>query len=81
LEDEGRFEVTGIEQDKFMFKVPTLRNIELTGPYFHDGGVASLEKTIQMMGDMQLMQQISDEEAAKIAGFLKTMNGKQFTQG
>ncbi|MBC8377403.1 MAG: c-type cytochrome [FCB group bacterium] len=80
LNDEGRFEVTGLEQDKFMFKVPALRNIELTGPYFHDGGVESLEKTIQMMGDMQLMQQISDEEAAKIAAFLKTMNGKRFTQ-
>ncbi|MBT4034172.1 MAG: c-type cytochrome [Candidatus Marinimicrobia bacterium] len=80
LTDEGRFEVTGLEQDKFMFKVPTLRNIDLTGPYFHDGAVESLEKTIIMMGDMQLMQTISDEEAGKIAAFLKTMNGKRFTQ-
>ncbi|MBT3229040.1 MAG: c-type cytochrome [Candidatus Marinimicrobia bacterium] len=81
LTDEGRFEVTGLEQDKFMFKVPALRNIGLTGPYFHDGGVESLEETIIMMGDMQLMQQISAEEAAKIAAFLKTMDGKQFTKG
>ena len=80
LEDEGRFEVTGNEQDKFMFKVPALRNIGLTGPYFHDGGVESLEETIIMMGDMQLMQQISDEEASKIAAFLKTMDGKRFTK-
>ncbi len=80
LKDEGRYEVTGLEQDKFMFKVPALRNIDLTGPYFHDGGVESLEETIQMMGDMQLMQQISEEEAAKIAGFLKTMNGNRFIQ-
>ncbi|NQT62986.1 MAG: c-type cytochrome [Candidatus Marinimicrobia bacterium] len=80
LTDEGRFEVTGLEQDKFMFKVPALRNIDLTGPYFHDGGVESLEETTIMMGDMQLMQQISAEEAAKIAAFLKTMNGKRFTQ-
>ncbi|MBC8191910.1 MAG: c-type cytochrome [Candidatus Marinimicrobia bacterium] len=80
LEDEGRFEVTGNEQDKFMFKVPALRNIGLTGPYFHDGGVESLEETIIMMGDMQLMQQISDEEASRIAAFLKTMNGNRFTK-
>jgi len=78
LEDEGRFEVTGLEQDKFMFKVPALRNIGLTGPYFHDGGVESLEETIIMMGDMQLMQQISAEQASKIAAFLKTMDGNQF---
>ncbi len=78
LEDEGRFEVTGLERDKFMFKVPTMRNVALTGPYFHDGGVASLDETIQMMGEMQLMQQISVEEAAKISAFLATMNGKRF---
>ncbi len=78
LTDEGRFEVTGLEQDKFLFKVPSLRNITLTGPYFHDGGVASLDETVIMMGDMQLMQQISAEEAAKISSFLATMNGKQF---
>ena len=80
LEDTGRFQVTGMEQDKYMFKVPSLRNIALTGPYFHDGGVASLEETIITMGDMQLMQQISNEEAAKIAAFLKALNGKQFVK-
>lgn len=80
LKDKGRFDVTGLEQDKFIFKVPSLRNIALTGPYFHDGGVESLEETIIMMGDMQLMQQISAEEASKIAAFLQTMNGKRFTQ-
>ncbi len=80
LTDEGRFEVTGLEQDKFMFKVPALRNIALTGPYMHDGGVASLEESIIMMGDMQLMQQISTAEASKIAAFLTALNGKQFTK-
>jgi len=80
LTDEGRFEVTGLEQDKFMFKVPSMRNISLTGPYFHDGGVASLEETIIMMGDMQLMMQISEVEAAKIASFLKALKGKQFVK-
>lgn len=80
LTDEGRFEVTGLEQDKFMFKVPSLRNIALTGPYYHDGGVASLEETIQLMGDAQLMQQISDEEAGKIAAFLTALDGKQFVK-
>ncbi|MCF6238692.1 MAG: c-type cytochrome [Candidatus Marinimicrobia bacterium] len=80
LTDEGRFEATGLEQDKFMFKVPSMRNVALTGPYFHDGGVASLEETIIMMGDMQLMMQITEAEAAKIASFLATMNGKQFVK-
>ena len=80
LDDEGRYEVTGLEQDKYIFKVPSLRNIGLTGPYFHDGGVESLEETIIMMGDMQLMQKISTEEATKIAAFLKTMDGKRFIQ-
>ncbi len=80
LADEGRFEVTGQEQDKFMFKVPALRNVALTGPYFHDGGVASLEETIVMMGDMQLMMKISEAEAAKIAAFLGALNGKQFAK-
>jgi len=80
LTDEGRFEVTGLEQDKFMFKVPALRNVALTAPYMHDGGMESLEETIVMMGDIQLMQQISSEEAAKIAAFLASMNGKQFNK-
>ncbi|MCF7823583.1 MAG: c-type cytochrome [Candidatus Marinimicrobia bacterium] len=78
LTDKGRFDVTGLEQDKFMFKVPALRNIALTGPYMHDGGMSSLDETIIMMGDMQLMQQISPEEASKITAFLTSMNGKQF---
>ncbi|MCF7807950.1 MAG: c-type cytochrome [Candidatus Marinimicrobia bacterium] len=78
LEDKGRFEVTGNEQDKYIFKVPSLRNVALTGPYFHDGGVESLEETIIMMGEMQLMQEISPEQATKIAAFLASMNGKQF---
>lgn len=78
--DEGRFEVTGDEADKFMFKVPSLRNVALTGPYFHDGGVSSLEETVIMMGDIQLMQEITPGEAAKITAFLKSMNGKRFAK-
>jgi len=80
LADEGRFEVTGLEQDKFIFKVPALRNIALTGPYMHDGGMESLDETIIMMGDMQLMQQISAEEGSKITAFLTSLNGKQFAK-
>jgi cytochrome c peroxidase len=79
-QDLGRFEVTGLEQDKHLFKVPALRNIALTGPYFHDGGVSDLDETVIMMGDIQLMMEISAEEAAKISAFLSSLNGKQFKQ-
>ncbi len=47
---EGRAAVTGIDADRFMFKVPTLRNVELTYPYFHDGAVWTLEEAVDLMG-------------------------------
>jgi len=76
-DDLGRFEVTGREEDAYRFKVPSLRNIALTGPYFHDGAVESLEEAIIMMGDIQLMQQISAEEAHKIAAFLHALTDEK----
>ena len=74
---EGRKEVTGKDTDRFVFKVPTLRNIELTYPYFHDGGVATLEEAVNKMGQLQLGVDFSTEENAKIVAFLKTLTGKQ----
>jgi len=74
---EGRKEVTGKNTDRFVFKVPTLRNIELTYPYFHDGGVATLEEAVNKMGQLQLGVDFSTEENAKIVAFLKTLTGKQ----
>lgn len=73
----GRFNVTGKEEDKYVFKTPLLRNIELTAPYFHDGSTWSLEEAVKIMGDYQLGQGVSDEEAKKIADFLRSLTGEQ----
>ena len=74
---EGRFAVTGKDADRFMFKVPTLRNVELTYPYFHDGAAATLEDAVDTMGRLQLGRKFTKDENAKIVAFLKTLTGKQ----
>lgn len=73
--DLGRYNVTGKEEDKYKFKVPTLCNIELTPPYFHDGQADTLEKAIYDMGKYQVGIEISDEEVRAIKAFLKTLTG------
>lgn len=74
---EGRKGVTGKDADRFLFKVPTLRNVELTYPYFHDGGAQTLEESVEIMGRLQLGRTYSTEETAQIVAFLKTLTGKQ----
>jgi len=74
---EGRVAVTGKDADRFTFKVPTLRNVELTYPYFHDGEAETLTEATDVMGRLQLGRQFSDEENAKIVAFLKTLTGDQ----
>src|SRR5699024_7095453 len=74
---EGRAEVTGVDADRFSFKVPTLRNVELTYPYFHDGAVWTLTEAVDIMGRLQLGRVYNDEENAKIVAFLKTLTGEQ----
>ncbi|GIU10116.1 cytochrome C biogenesis protein CcsA [Shewanella morhuae] len=74
---EGRKGVTGKEADKFVFKVPTLRNIELTYPYFHDGSVWELEDAINTMADIQLGQKMSDKEIKEMLAFLVSLTGDQ----
>jgi cytochrome c peroxidase len=74
---EGRFAVTGKEEDRMFFKVPTLRNVELTYPYFHDGAAATLEDAVNTMGRIQLGRNFTKDENAKIVAFLKTLTGKQ----
>ena len=75
-EDLGRFDVTKNEVDKFMFKVPTLRNVALTAPFMHDGGVETLEETVKLMADIQLNQQLTDFEIKKITAFLNSLSDK-----
>ncbi|MDM8548204.1 cytochrome-c peroxidase [Candidatus Venteria ishoeyi] len=73
----GRYGVTGKDADKYFFKVPLLRNIELTAPYFHDASTWDLAEAVKMMGEYQLGLKLSDEETNKIVVFLKALTGKQ----
>lgn len=75
----GRFNVTQKEVDKFVFKVPTLRNIELTAPYFHDASTWHLNEAVTVMAEYQLGMKLSDDETVKIVAFLKTLTGEQPT--
>ena len=72
----GRFAVTQDPADKYYIKVPTLRNIELTAPYYHDGSVATLEKAINLMAERQLGIQLSPTETQQLLAFLKTLTGQ-----
>lgn len=74
---EGRSAVTGNDADRFNFKVPTLRNVELTYPYFHDGEADTLTEAVDTMGRLQLGKKFTDEENAQIVAFLKTLTGDQ----
>jgi cytochrome c peroxidase len=74
---EGRFAVTKRDADRFNFKVPTLRNVELTYPYFHDGAAATLGEAVDVMGRIQLGKTYSPDENATLVAFLKTLTGEQ----
>ncbi len=75
VKDLGRFSVTKVEADKFFFKVPSLRNIEMTGPYLHDGSLKTLEETVAFMGEYQLGRKLPKEDVASISTFLKSLTG------
>ena len=74
---EGRVAVTGKDADRFNFKVPTLRNVEMTYPYFHDGAANTLGEAVDIMGRLQLGKKFTAEENGKIVAFLKTLTGDQ----
>lgn len=71
----GRAAVTGKDADRMNFKVPTLRMVEYTYPYFHDGAAATLEEAVDIMGRLQLGRKYSKEEIDSIVAFLKTLSG------
>ncbi len=73
--DLGRFNVTGKEWNRYQFKVPSLRNIEKTFPYLHDGSAKTLNDVLQVMWKNQLGRPIRDDESTKIVKFLKTLTG------
>lgn len=74
---EGRVAVTKRDADRFSFKVPTIRNVELTYPYFHDGAAETLADAVDVMARVQLGRRYSTEETAKLVAFLKTLTGEQ----
>jgi cytochrome c peroxidase len=74
--DLGRFEVTKDENDKNKFRVPTLRNVALTAPYFHNGKVTQLEEAVRIMAEAQLSTTLKDDQVKKIVAFLKALNGE-----
>ena len=76
-EDRGRFNVTGDPNDEFAFKVPVLRNVELTAPYFHTGKVWGIEEAVGVMGEAQLGKEFTGVERAQIAAFLNSLTGEQ----
>lgn len=75
--DKGRFMVTNTASDEYVFKVPTLRNIGLTPPYFHSGKVWSLKQAVGIMGAAQLGIQLTDGDIDRIIVFLSALNGDQ----
>lgn len=74
--DEGKFEATKNEADKYFFKTPSLRNIEKTYPYFHDGSIEKLEDAINIMAKTQLNKELTTKETSDMVAFLKTLTGE-----
>ena len=73
--DLGRFEITKQDTDRMVFKVPSLRNVDKTAPYFHDGSVATLPEAVRLMGRHQLGKELSDDDVNSIVVFLESLTG------
>lgn len=76
LKDNGRFDATKDEADRFKFKVPSLRNIAETGPYFHDGSVKTLEEAVKLMASHQLGKELDDAKVKALVTWLKALTGE-----
>jgi len=74
--DLGRYEVTKQPEDKHQFKVPVLRNITLTAPYFHNGAVESLAEAVRVMADVQLDMELAEQEVTDIVNFMGALEGE-----
>lgn len=73
--DLGRFELSKQDSDRQVFKVPSLRNIDKTGPYYHDGSIATLDEAVQLMGRHQLGRELTPAQVSSIVTFLKATTG------
>ncbi|HEY3235321.1 MAG TPA: cytochrome c peroxidase [Polyangiaceae bacterium] len=71
----GRFNTTGNPSDRFVFRVPSLRNVARTAPYFHDGSAPTLEQAVTTMARVQLGEHLSPDQVSLIVGFLRTLTG------
>jgi cytochrome c peroxidase len=74
--DLGRFNVTNRKEDRHVFKVPSLRNVAVTAPYFHNGSAATLEEAVVTMGRYQLGRELSTTDIETITAFLRTLTGE-----
>ncbi|MCS6913703.1 MAG: cytochrome-c peroxidase [Myxococcales bacterium] len=74
--DQGRYEVTKQEGDRMLFKVPSLRNVARTAPYFHDGSVATLEEAVRRMARHQLGKELSEQDTSAIVTWLQSLTGE-----
>jgi cytochrome c peroxidase len=72
----GRYNITKKEVDKYRFKVPSLRNVAVTAPYFHDGSAQTLEDAVNVMAKFQLARRLKPDELKKIVAFLKSLTGE-----
>ncbi len=73
--DQGRFEITKKEEDRYVFKTPSLRNVAMTPPYFHDGSVADLHEAVRIMAKVQLDVDLPEEQNQSIVTFLQSLTG------
>ena len=74
--DVGRFAMTKKDEDKYVFRVPMLRNVAKTAPYFHDGSVDTLDRAVKVMGKVQLGRTLDDATVASIVAFLESLTGE-----
>ena len=74
--DLGRFNVTQRDQDRFVFRVPSLRNVALTAPYFHDGSAATLDEAVKIMASYQLGRDLEEQDRTALVAFLRSLTGE-----
>lgn len=76
MKDKGRAEATGKETDAHLWKVPTLRNVALTAPYFHNGSVKKLDEAVRVMAKLQLNKDLNADQVADLVAFLESLTGE-----
>jgi cytochrome c peroxidase len=74
--DLGRYNTTRRDEDRFVFRVPSLRNVAVTAPYFHDASAATLEEAVRVMARYQLGKNMAPDEVTGVTAFLRTLTGE-----